>query len=418
MKFVHAADLHVDSPLRGLDRYEGAPASKLRSATRRALENLVATCIDERVAFLVLAGDVFDDVWKDYSTGLFFASQMARLREAQIPVVLLRGNHDAASSISKALRLPDNVRELSSKKPEVVEIASANACVHGQSFAQRAVTDDLAANYPKAIAGAFNVGLLHTCLDGREGHDPYAPTTIDVLRARGYDYWALGHVHAREVLSLDPPIVFSGNLQGRHARETGPKGASLVTVEGGVVTDIEHRAMDVVRWENVEVDASDASDALEIVDRACEALRRASESAENRLLASRLHVRGRTPANGRVRRDLEAFVSEVRSAAIHALGDAVWIEKTIVGTRSPLDLDRVREEASAIGHLSRRLSAIKDDPAELERLAGEFADLDRKLPVDWRDGDGARLTDVATIRAMIDDVEQTLLPRLLEDRET
>ncbi len=197
VKFVHAADLHIDSPLRGLDKYEGAPAARLRAATRHALENLVALCIEEEAAFLLLAGDVFDGGWKDFSTGLFFATQMTRLREAGIPVVIVRGNHDAASSITKnlTLRLPDNVHELSSKKAETFELADAGVCVHGQSFAKQATTDDLAARYPDAVRGAFNIGLLHTCLDGREGHDRYAPTSLETMRAKGYDYWALGHVH-------------------------------------------------------------------------------------------------------------------------------------------------------------------------------------------------------------------------------
>jgi DNA repair exonuclease SbcCD nuclease subunit len=188
-RFFHAADVHVDSPLRGLDRYEGAPVERLRGATRRALENLVTACIEERVAFLLLAGDVFDGAWKDYSTGLFFCSQMTRLREAGIAVVLVRGNHDAQSEVVKALRLPDNVEELSAKKPESFGVPGTNVVVHGQSFAKRITSDDLAARYPDRQPGAINVGLLHTSVDGREGHEPYAPTSIATMRAKGYDYW-------------------------------------------------------------------------------------------------------------------------------------------------------------------------------------------------------------------------------------
>ncbi len=415
VKFVHAADLHIDSPLRGLDRYEGAPAARMRAATRRALENLVALCIDEQAAFLLLAGDVFDGSWKDFSTGLFFATQMTKLREAGVPVVIVRGNHDAASAITKSLRLPDNVRELSSKKPETIELADAGTCVHGQSFAQKATTDDLAARYPDATRGMFNIGLLHTCLDGREGHDRYAPTTLDTMRAKGYDYWALGHVHAREVLSTEPWIVFPGNLQGRHARETGSKGASLVTVESGNVTTVEHRALDVVRWAHLVVDATDASDALEIVDRARESLVNHAEAAPDRLLAARISVGGTTRANGAVRNDLDQFDAQLRAAANDALGDSVWLEKIQVGTRSTFDLAKVREEAGAVGHLARRLAAIKDDPKELAELVALLADLDKKLPETVREGDGALiLSDPAVIRAIVDDVEQTLLPRLLE----
>lgn len=415
MKFVHAADLHIDSPMRGLDKYEGAPAARLRAATRHALENLVALCIEERAAFLLLAGDVFDGSWKDFSTGLFFASQMTRLREANIPVVIVRGNHDAASSIVKSLRLPDNVHELSHKKAETLELPDAGACVHGQSFPQRATTDDLAARYPDAVRGAFNIGLLHTCVDGREGHDRYAPTSLETMRAKGYDYWALGHVHAREVLSTEPWVVFPGNLQGRHAKETGAKGASLVTVAGGSVEGVEHRALDVARWEQVIVDATDAADAAEVVDRARDALQKASDECADRLLAARVVVRGATRANGVIRNDIDHFVAQLRAATNDGLGDVVWLEKTLVQTRSTFDLAQIREEAGAVGHLARRLAAIKDDPKELAELATTFADLEKKLPSELREGDDAlRLTDPATLRAIVEDVEQTLLPRLLE----
>jgi len=418
VKFVHAADLHIDSPLRGLDRYEGAPVARLRAATRRALENLVALCLEEKVAFLLLAGDVFDGTWKDFSTGLFFMSQMTRLREANIPVVIVRGNHDAASSISKSLRLPDNVRELSSRKPDTIELAAAATIIHGQSFAQKAITEDLAARYPDAERGAFNIGLLHTCLDGREGHERYAPTTLETMRAKGYDYWALGHVHAREILSKEPWIVFPGNLQGRHARETGAKGASLVTVEDGSVQSVEHRALDVVRWEQIVIDASDSADVHDVVDRTRDALVKRAETSADRMLAARIVIAGSTRANGTIRNDVEHFVAQLRAAATDGLGDSVWLEKILVQTRSTFDLARVREEPGAVGHLARRLAAIKDDPKELAELAGVFAELDKKLPAELREGDGALvLTDAATLRAIVEDVEQTLLPRLLEGDE-
>jgi DNA repair exonuclease SbcCD nuclease subunit len=419
VKFVHAADLHVDSPMLGLDRYEGAPAARLRGATRRALENLVTLCIEERASVLLLAGDVFDGSWKDYSTGLFFVAQMTRLREAGVPVVLVRGNHDAASSVVKALRLPENVKELSSKKAETFELEGAKIAVHGQSFHGRVTKEDLAAGYPDRIPGMFNVGLLHTSLDGREGHEPYAPTSLATLRARGYDYWALGHVHAREIVSTDPYVVFPGNLQGRSVRETGPKGASLVTVEDGIVRAVEHRALDVCRWELVNVDATGVGEVLDVVDRAVHALAARQAEADGRIVAARVVVAGTTVANGAIRRDGERFVAELRARALDACGEGMWLEKIRIQTRAPIDLPRLREEQSAVGHLARRFAAMKDDPTELAALAAELAELDRRLPPELRERatEGLRLDDPATIRALLDDVEQMLLPRLLEGAE-
>ena len=173
--FLHAADIHLDSPQRGLERYEGAPVAECRGATRRALENLVDLAIAHKVAFVMIVGDLYDGDWPDYNTGLFFGKQMARLRDGGIRVFMIRGNHDAANKMTKDLRLVDNVRVLSTDEAETVLLDDIGVAIHGQSFATRAVTENLAKSYPPRRGGYFNIGLLHTCVDGREGHDPYAP---------------------------------------------------------------------------------------------------------------------------------------------------------------------------------------------------------------------------------------------------
>ena len=297
MKLVHAADLHIDSPLTGLDRYEGAPVARIRGATRRALENLVALCLEEEAALLLVAGDVYDGDWRDYGTGLFFAAQMSRLREASVRVALVLGNHDAQSQITRALRLPDNVFTFDAAAPSTRVLDDLGIAVHGQSFATRAVTADLAAAYPDPVRGALNLGLLHTAADGRPGHETYAPTTPTILARKGYDYWALGHVHAREVLRADPWIVFPGNLQGRHVRETGSKGATVIEIAGHHIARVEHRALDVVRWCDVRADLSDASGPHDAVDLARHELGRALAAAEGRPVCARVTLTGATRAH-------------------------------------------------------------------------------------------------------------------------
>ena len=215
MKFIHAADLHIDSPLRGLEVYDGAPVERLRRATRESLENLVALAIEKSVDFVIVAGDLFDGKWPDMATGVWTASQFWRLDRAGIPVYLIRGNHDAASQVREAVRWPGCVREFSVDSPETL------------------IDEDLGARYPDRIDRLFNIGVLHTSLNGHPDHDTYAPTHEDVLRARRYDYWALGHVHSRRIVSEAPWIVYPGNTQGRHIRETGPRGCVLVTVDAG-----------------------------------------------------------------------------------------------------------------------------------------------------------------------------------------
>ncbi len=260
MRFIHCADLHLDSPLRGLERYEGAPAQDMREATRRSFTNIIDLALEREVDFVLVAGDVFDGDWLDFNTGLFFANQLRRLADADIRVFIVRGNHDALSKISKAVPLPKNVHVFKSSKPETVVDENLGYAIHGQSFTTAAVIDDLAAQYPDAHSGLLNIGLLHTALSGREGHEPYAPTTPEKLASKGYHYWALGHVHNREVVRENPWIVFPGNSQGRNAREIGEKGC--IVVEGDAedgIRSVEFVATDVARWQHLTIDATDVT---------------------------------------------------------------------------------------------------------------------------------------------------------------
>jgi DNA repair exonuclease SbcCD nuclease subunit len=418
MKFVHAADLHIDSPLRGLERYDDAPVELIRRATRRAVEHLVGLCIEEKAALLLLAGDLYDGDWKDYSTGLFFCQQMARLRDAGVTVVWIRGNHDAASRLTQYLRPTDNVHELPHARPATLELAldGVDVAVHGQGFPRARVTDDLSDAYPSPIAGALNLGLLHTALDGREGHDAYAPCRAEALGNKGYDYWALGHVHQREEVSREPWIVFPGNLQGRHARETGKKGATLVSVHAARVSEVEHRALDEVRWVNVVFDASRAASTDDVVDGVREQLASEVTDADGRLVAARVSVVGASRAHAALSLNSERFQHEIRISALDVAREAAWIEKVVLRTRPEGDPLLLRERNDPVGALLRALDALRNDEAELATLAEELGELKRKLPRELLDGpDGARLGDAGGVRGLLDDIEGLLLPLLSEE---
>ena len=275
--FLHAADLHLDSPLRGLEA--DAPADRIRGATRQALVNLVDLALAEKVAFVLLAGDLYDGDWQDYPTGHFLVSQLARLTQAGIHVYAISGNHDAQSVLTRQLPWPERARMFDTTAAHSLAVPDLDVVIHGQGFATQAVTDNLAANYPAAVAGKFNIGLLHTAVGDDSLYGNYAPCTVQQLADHGYQYWALGHIHLRGELHGDPSwIVFPGNLQGRHINEEGEKGATLVHVRAGRVTP-EHRTLDVVRWARVRVDLSDADglDALGAEVRA--ALREAAVAA-------------------------------------------------------------------------------------------------------------------------------------------
>jgi DNA repair exonuclease SbcCD nuclease subunit len=374
MKFLHAADIHLDSPLAGLQARAEPLTEELRHCTRQAFANLVDLAIAEDVAFVVIAGDLYDGDWKDFSTGLFVAAQMKRLDR---PCFLVKGNHDAESQITKRLRLPGNVHEFPVRKAETVILRELGVALHGQSFPDREVPEDLSAGYPDPVPGLLNIGVLHTSGDDPGDHATYAPCTPDRLRAKGYDYWALGHIHARRVLHRAPWIVFPGNLQGRHARETGAKGCSLVTVANGRIAAVEHRSLDVLRWAAIEVDATGCDDAA-LEARLSAAVARAFAEAEGRPLLARLTLAGETDLHPTLPDRIEAIAAHCANAAIEA-GGRLWIEKCQLRTRAP-----ARLAADALAPLREAFRAALDDRAVAAALAEEMAALRQKVPAPAR----------------------------------
>lgn len=378
MKLVHAADLHLDSALHGLTRYESAPADEIRGATRRAFSNLVHLCLEERAGLLVISGDLFDGDWRDVSTGLFFAKELSKLCQAGVRVAWIRGNHDAVSQIRKSVRLPEPVIELSHERAETRVLDELGVAVHGRSFGRRDVTEDLAATYPERVAGALNVGLLHTALEGRSGHDRYAPTRVETLVNRGYEYWALGHVHQREVVHREPYLVFPGNLQGRHARELGEKGATVVTYEGDRITSLEHRSLDVVRWAELVVPVTSAQTLDDVLSATHAQLSLAAEAAQERLLAFRVRFSGPTHLDAQLRSSRDKLREELCSMSFGVSAGA-WLEKLVLATE-PLERGAPLGD-DALAEIDRALAELVAESGT-DGLAELLGDLSRKLPAE------------------------------------
>lgn len=324
--FIHTADVHLDSPLSGLAAKDAAFSALVRGATRRAFTNVIDLAIAEEAAFVVIAGDLYDGAWKDQGTGQFALAQLARLTRAGIRAFVAYGNHDAGSRITRHLTMPEGVYSFSNRRCETVDLADLGVAVHGRSYKDVETTDNIAAEYCRPVPGRFNLAVLHTALDGHPGHAPYAPCSLDQLAAAGHDYWALGHVHEPAVRCEYPYIVYPGNTQGRHVRETGTKGAMVVRVEEGGVARVEHRACDEVRWAQASVDAAQAQDMPELLAGVSQALREAIRGAGDRPIAARLMVRAAGPLRQRLLADAEWFGAEARGQA-SAVSDLLWIEK-------------------------------------------------------------------------------------------
>ena len=413
-KFIHAADIHLDSPLHGLERYEGAPVEEIRSATRRAFDNLIELAIEEEVAFVLLVGDLYDGDWKDYNTGLYFVERMGRLREAGIRVFIVAGNHDAASQITKHLRLPDNVTLFSTKNPERVILDDLNVVLYGQGFATRAVTDDLSQAYPQGDPQFLNIGLLHTCLDGKPGHEPYAPCTVEGLRSKGYDYWALGHVHKRQEVSQDPWIVFPGNIQGRHIREIGAKGCTLVTVENEEIVEVKHRDLDVMRWSLCDLDVSASETVDDIYEQVREVLQSALDASEGRPIAVRLVLQGDTFAHSALHADRDRWIQEYRALATALGGAGIWLEKVSIKTKSSIFADEVFEREDALSGLLCSIRDMELDASALDELVDEISALRQKLPAELLGGDDPfDPTNPELLTDTLEDIKELLVNRLL-----
>ena len=407
-RFIHTGDIHLDSPLKGLAGQEGPAAERIRTATRAAFENLVTRAIEEEVTFVIIAGDLYDGDWRDYQTGLFFVRQMGRLAQAGVSVFLLYGNHDAESQITRRLSLPENVNVFSARKPQTFTLDGYDVALHGQSFKQRDITENLVPAYPAPVTGAFNIGVLHTGLGGMGGHANYAPCTLDDLVNKGYQYWALAHVHQAAILRENPHVVFCGNLQGRHIKEPGAKTAYLVSVEQGEIGEILPLGAGVVRWHLLSVPIDGCAGLGDVIDRIRVGIEGAvANETEGRLLACRIELIGKSQLYGQLIASTEHLLAECR-AVVLALGDEVaWIERIVISSE-PQDSPGVAAlRKDALGDLQSFLAHAGTDSALLEQFESEFGDLIRKLPHEARseiddpflkaavDGDYARVAGLA-----------------------
>jgi len=411
--FIHAADIHLDSPLSGLSSYEGAPVELLRNAPRQAFGNLVDEAIRERVNFMLIAGDLYDGNWKDYNTGLFFAKQMGRLQAENIPVFIVHGNHDAENVMTRALSLPDNVKVFSTRKAETFHLKDLGVALHGHSFKNARIEQNLALDYPPPLADCFNIGILHTAVEGHAAHASYAPCSLSDLTDKGYDYWALGHVHEYKILNQTPPVVFPGNLQGRHIRETGPRGALLITVANDTPT-MERLIVDTLRWTKIEIDAGPANSLNDVVSLAREKLQSlVGKNSDNHPLAMRMIFTGSTRAHGALF-GLESQLRQEILAAANALADNdLWIEKIILETTPELDESAINARSDAIADLQNILAQVSDDPQIRQYIIDDLKPLLDKAPLELFDT-LPELSDIreGNIDKQVEKISQGLIARL------
>jgi DNA repair exonuclease SbcCD nuclease subunit len=336
-RFVHAADVHLDSPLRSLALRDPRLAEFVGDASRKVFSRIVDLCLDEQVDALLLAGDLYDGEQTSMKTARFLAEQLNRLNAANITVFVIRGNHDALSKITKELVLPENVH-LFGGRADLVEIPRIRGerpiAVHGLSFAKPQAPECLLSKYKPPVAGAINIGLMHTSLDGSPPHDVYAPCSTAELLASGFRYWALGHIHKRSLTEGPCAVVMPGIPQGRDVGEHGPKSVTLTSVMDDGTVAVEERIVSLAQFERVAVDASGVASWSDLAGRLERAIGDAASRSASDHLVARLAVSGATPLAWSIRRDADLLRTEAEARA-EAVGN-VWIEKIDTDCRRPV----------------------------------------------------------------------------------
>jgi DNA repair protein SbcD/Mre11 len=405
-KFVHAADLHLDSPFQNLKRKGNLPVEELKAASRDAFSALIKLCLDENVDFLLLAGDIYDGEWRDVQPAIFLGKQLQRLAKAGIPTYIILGNHDASNKGVKGFKtfVEDNAVVFSATEAETSEVPGLAVAIHGQSFASREMTENLARGYPGPTKSSFNIGLLHTALEGRDGHDNYAPTTVPELTAKGYDYWALGHIHKKEVVSEDPYIVFSGNLQGRSIRELGPKGAYLIEVEDGGVSGLEFRELSSFRWVELTVPVEENSSSSVIINLCCDAAKLSRKTAPDKRFIVRFVVDGNSALDPEFLHErLQVSLEDLFEDTVLLEGVKFQARDELQSTESQEDQsaflsDLVLSESEMVDLIEMSLGPLEEKlPSELKK-SDENDDLPRADFVSWKEEALVLLNEIAAAK--------------------
>ena len=363
--FIHCADLHLDSPFEGLHAVSPTIANVLRDATFRSFENVIDIAIREKVDFLIIAGDVYDGADRSLRAQWRFHQALRHAVESGLQCFVAHGNHDPLSGWEAGLILPDGVHRFDGNNVECA-FARRNgetlAHIHGISYPSREIRENLALKFPTKEKNApFSIGLLHCNVGGYSEHDNYAPCNLDDLLKCDMDYWALGHVHTRQVLNeIEPYIIYPGNTQGRSVRETGERGCYFVKVDDTGTATAEFVPTDVVRWfiEEVSISGVDSVDVLiEILLGKKEEVRSKVGSCNSIL---RLHLIGRGDLHKNLRRSETEIISVLREGE-EERRQFVWVESVQFNTRPAVDIQNRLQVEDFVGEFLKASESLRSD---------------------------------------------------------
>jgi exonuclease SbcD len=373
IKILHTADVHLDSPLTSLALRDESLRESIQSATRSAFIQIIDTALAENVDALLIAGDLYDGAQRSAKTAAFLTGQLERLRTAGIPVFYIKGNHDAENPITGEVTLPDNVHIFDGRGGKQ-QLEGKDVWIHGVSFNGKHAVDSLLGKFGAPVSGAVNIAMLHTSLAGAAGHDNYAPCSVVELSALGFDYWALGHIHKRQVHSEAPWVVMPGIPQGRDIGEAGSKSATLLTIEDKCIA-IEEVPTSVVTFLGHSIDVSGAENDDEIRQRIRSGIHGPIEGlqAGNDAIL-RLTLEGRTTRHWQVLRDRDVWAETVSQIAEET--GRLWVEKLDFALEAPTAV----ADSGATDELGQLMKQIATEEGFTALAQAEVDDVLSQLP--------------------------------------
>jgi DNA repair protein SbcD/Mre11 len=396
-RFIHCSDLHIDSPFKGLSSVEPKLAETLRKSTYKAFQNIVELALKEEVDAVLIAGDIYDGSDKSLEAQLKFRSGLQKLADSGIDTFIVNGNHDPLDGWSASLNWPERVHLYSGNHTECFPITKngeVKAHIYGISYPTRDVRENLALKFIRSNQG-FAIGLLHCNVGHQAGHDNYAPCTIEDLVASKMDYWALGHIHRFQVLrESEPAVVYSGNSQARHMRETGEKGCCLVTLNQSAPPVIKFIATDVVRFVQDEVDLSGAISLEEVIHAARAKCENFADQVKEREIYFNLILTGRTQVHAELKRKtvLEDLQEEIGTYFKGRI-PSIWVNLKL-NTLGVYDIDSLRQGKDFVADLINLF--------EIEEKAESFPELEEFIKPMFENWQGKKYLKNLTSQEMKD----------------
>jgi len=374
VKFIHTADLHLDTPFKGLSNWNSDLASKLKDATFKSFRKIIDLCLKEKVDFLVISGDIFDSENKSLAAQLKFVSELKRLSERGIPTYFICGNHDPLSSWLEDLQMPENVFQFNSSEVENVTYQKDNspiADIHGISFQNKVVNQNLARNYQlKSNPSPISIAILHGTIGIPGQHENYAPFKVEDVSNKGFDYWALGHIHKRQIVhEQTPKIVYPGNPQGRDFGETGPKGCYIVEINENNTPELKFESTQLIRFEDVQIDLSGEDKIDKLPERIEEVKTNIDGYDENTSYCLRITLNGRTSLHSLLNKqgEIDQLLEHFNEGQLNQT-NFTWIDMIEVKTQPDIDIERVKKGTDFPAELLKTIEGYENNPKKLEEL--------------------------------------------------